>query len=34
MAIFCNKNKWSMKKENVGYIVMDIKNDKTMLFTV
>ena len=31
MAIFCKKKKWSMKKENVSYSVMDIKNGLRMI---
>ena len=31
MTIFCKKKKWSMKKENVGYSVMDIKKGLRMI---
>ena len=29
--IFCKKMKWSMKKENVSYSVMDIKKGLRMI---
>ena len=31
MAVFCKKKKWSMKKEDVSYSVMDIKKGLRMI---